>query len=83
MNKNFVNNVLLQFTSLLYQVPQTDTCALVVLLLSVNYIDQSSAVLDLVSLFVLEGIVTRKVNYVELNVFIVVHRLILHLNCWQ
>lgn len=83
VDEHLINDVLLQLTCLLDQVPKTHTCALVVLLLGVDYVDQGTAVLDLVSLVTLNRLVSWEVHHVELDVFIVGYRLAFDGYSWQ
>lgn len=82
MDKDFVYDVLLELTCLLDQVTKTHTCALIVLLLSINHVNQSATVLNLIGLVVFDGGVAWEINNIKLNVFIVSDGLTLNCDCW-
>mgnify|MGYP001209423253 CR=1 FL=1 len=78
VDEHLVDNVLLELTGLLDQVPQANTCALVILLLRIDHVDERAAVLDLVCLVLFDACVAWKVHDVKLDVFVVRHWLAVH-----
>ena len=51
--------------------------------MSINDIDQSTALLDLSDRVHFESVVPWEVHHVELNVLVVVHKLCLNRSCWE
>ena len=72
VDENFVNDVRLDFTCLLDQIPEPNACAFIIRLVCINNIDQGPALLNLTERVHFEGVSTRKIDDVELNILIVV-----------
>ena len=72
VDEHFVNNVRLDFACLFDQIPEPNACAFIIRLVCINNIDQGPALLNLTERVHFEGVSTRKIDDVELNILIVV-----------
>jgi hypothetical protein len=82
MNEDFVIKVWFDGTCLLDQFLQFHACAVVFLTLSVDNVDQSATLGDLSLEVILEHVVSREIDYVEVNVVVRVDLLVVNLGSW-
>jgi len=79
VNKDLVPDVLLDSASLLNDFEKLLASALIVGVMSIYYIDQCTAFLNVLDRVTLEHVIAWEVNHVELDVIIVTH--CLSFNC--
>ena len=72
VDEYFVNNVRLDFTCLFDQISESNACTFIIRLMCVNDINQSPALLNLTKRVHFEGVSTREIDDIELNILIVV-----------
>lgn len=77
MNENFIPNVTFDFVSCSNHVVQLLAGTLVIGIVSVNDIYESSTLMNIGHWFALQNVVTREVIHIELNITVIVHFLLL------
>jgi hypothetical protein len=82
MNENFVVKVWFHGACLLDQFLQFHACAVVFLTLCVNHVDQSATLGDLSLEVILEHVVSREVDHVEVDVVVRIDLLVVDLRSW-
>jgi len=75
VDENFVVEVRLYLARLLYEIPQTYACGLVLWALSVDHIDKGSTAFDMSLKVILEDVVAGEVYDIEVNIVIGLYRL--------
>ena len=83
VDENFIENVLLDLTRLHYQIFQSQTSAFIVLLVSVNDINECATLLDNLLHLLGHRAISREIDNSELNVVIVFDILLLDASCRQ
>ena len=72
MDEDLVYNVRLDFTCLFDQISEPNACTFIIRLMRVNDINQSPALLNLTKRVHFEGVSTREIDDIELNILIVI-----------
>jgi hypothetical protein len=70
VDENLVVQVRLNFACLFYKVSKFDACTLILLLLSVDHINKCSTLGNLSGKIVLQHIIAREVDHIEVNIVI-------------
>ena len=72
VDEHLVYNVRLDLTCLFDQISEPNACTFIIRLMCVNDINQSPALLNLTKRVHFEGVSTREIDDIELNILIVV-----------
>ena len=72
VDEYLVYNVRLDLTCLFDQISEPNACTFIIRLMCVNYINQGPALLNLTKRVHFEGVSTREIDDIELNILIVV-----------
>ncbi len=83
MDENFVADITFYTTSLLDHLVQLLASAFIVSIVSINYIDKGTAVLNVLCGVAFEDKVARKVNDTKLDVVIIADSLGLNCTGWE